>query len=225
MAVNKSKGNMFKEFDTWNVVKGECYHNCSYCYCKKIAKRFNKVQKPVRFDEKELKTNLGSGNSIFVGSSCDMFSDNIPSAWILRVLEHCRKYDNKYLFQTKNPKKLLNYLDEIPKNSVIGTTIESDMDYDDIMGNSPFVKLRAIHMYDISYSFETQITIEPILKFNLSEIVKMIKLTNASVCYIGADSGKNNLPEPSKEEILELIKELSIFTTVKLKSNLNRIIK
>ena len=34
----------------------------------------------------------------------------------------------------------------------------------------------------------------------------------------------NNLPEPSKEKTLKLIKELNKFTEVKIKNNLNRIL-
>ena len=76
--LNKSKGNMY-EFvtHTWNAIKGECYHQCSYCYMKRWGRL-----KPVRLDEKELKTDLGNDNFIFVGSSCDMFAQNIPDEWI-----------------------------------------------------------------------------------------------------------------------------------------------
>lgn len=73
MGLNTSKGNMYEFIThTWNTIKGECYHDCSYCYMK----RFGKLNK-VRFDAKELKTDLGTGNFIFVGSSCDMFAENI----------------------------------------------------------------------------------------------------------------------------------------------------
>ena len=41
---------------------------------------------------------------------------------------------------------------------------------------------------------------------------------------IGADSGGNNLPEPSKEKIIELIFELEKFTKVKQKKNLKRLL-
>ena len=102
MSLNVSKGNMY-EFvtHTYNTVKGQCLHNCSYCY----VKRWGKLN-PVRFDAKELKTDLGSGNFIFVGSSCDMFSTEINQFWIDETLQHLRKFSNKYLFQTKNPARL-----------------------------------------------------------------------------------------------------------------------
>ena len=97
-----------------------------------------------------------------------------PDEWIeKKTLEHCQKFDNKYLFQTKNPKRILNF--KLPK-SVICTTIESDMFYSEIMANSPKPYDRAKHMKMLSdCGFETFVTIEPILDFNLDELVDLIK--------------------------------------------------
>ena len=53
----------------------------------------------------------------------------------------------------------------------------------------------------------------------------MIKYCNPKQVNIGADSGNNNLPEPSKEKVLALIDELQKFTTIHNKSNLKRLLK
>ena len=42
---------------------------------------------------------------------------------------------------------------------------------------------------------------------------------------IGADSGKNKLIEPNKDEILSLSKQLEKFLKVHIKATLNRLIK
>lgn len=220
MGLNKSKGNMYDFIThTWNTIKGECYHDCSYCYMK----RWGKLN-PVRFDEKELKTYLGSGNFIFVGSSCDMFAENIPDEWINKTLDVCDRFNcNSYLFQTKNPERLIGY--DLPKNSVICTTIESDSYYPSIMNNSPEPMQRSLAMNELSQKYITYVTIEPIMDFHLEHFVKMIKRCNPKQVNIGADSGKNNLPEPSKEKVLQLISELQKFTTIHNKSNLSRLFK
>lgn len=122
MGLNISNGNMYDFVThTWNTVKGQCYHDCSYCYMKRWGNL-----KECRFDEKELKTDLGSGNFIFVGSSNDMFSTNIPEWWIRKTLKHCSEFDNKYLFQTKNPDRILDFIDVpvISDKSVVCTTME-----------------------------------------------------------------------------------------------------
>ena len=56
MPLNKSTGNMYDFIThTWNTIKGECPHECSYCYMSRWGK-----QPPLHFDEKELKTDLWS---------------------------------------------------------------------------------------------------------------------------------------------------------------------
>lgn len=204
---------------TWNQVKGSCEHNCSYCYMKRW-----KYLKEQRFDSKELKTDLGSGNYIFVGSSCDLFADNVNSEWIRNTILHCSKHSNKYLFQTKNPANIINYLEELPDDSVVCTTIETNRFYPDIMNASPKPELRALAMSKLTM-VDRYVTIEPIMDFDLPELVDMIKLCSPVQVNIGADSGGHNLPEPSKDKILALIDELSIFTKVVQKTNLSRLLK
>ncbi len=219
MPLNKSKGNMYDFVThTWNPIKGKCYHDCSYCYMKRWGK-----QKPVRLDEKELKTDLGENNFIFVGSSCDMFAIDIPKRWINNILAYCELFNNKYLFQSKNPIRFLNVSGKWP-NTIFCTTIETNRRYYE-MGNGPETLIRAHGLRKISYYIPTYITIEPIFNFDMRPFIELLKLANPKQINIGADSGNNNLPEPPKEKIQDLIKELEKFTKVKLKKNLDRLIK
>jgi DNA repair photolyase len=222
MGLNLSKGNMYEFIThTWNTIKGECYHDCSYCYMKRWGKL-----KPVRFDEKELKTDLGTGNFIFVGSSCDMFAENIPDEWIKKTLKHMEKFDSKYLLQTKNPTRVLDFIDAcvITDKCVICTTIESNRDLLEIKRNSPDVFKRAMAMNELSQIIDTYVTIEPIMDFDMDIMVQLIKECNPKQVNIGADSGRNNLPEPSKEKVLQLVSELQKFTIIHNKSNLQRLL-
>lgn len=216
MALNKSNGNMYEFIThTWNTVKGACLHDCSYCYMKRWG-----ALKPVRFDEKELKTDLGSGNFVFVGSSCDMWADNIPDEWIFKTLSHCNKFEgNSYLFQTKNPRNIRRIL--IP-NSNVCVTLESNIFYPEIMRNSPTPTERFEQMRLIRHPL--YITIEPIMDFDLPEFVEILKECSPIQVNIGADSKRCGLPEPPKEKVIELISELEKFTKVYYKSNLIRIL-
>ena len=216
MSLNKSKGNMYDFIThTWNPIKGKCYHDCSYCYMKRFGK-----QKPIRLDETEYKTDLGQDNLIFVGSSCDMFARDIPHDWIIKTLDRCEKYSgNYYLIQTKNPNNMFKFLYNRNKR-IFKTciTVESNLHYTEIMGKSP-------SPIDRTYAYIDYITIEPILDFDIDLFISMLESCKPKQINIGADSGNNNLPEPPKEKILELITELKKFTKVKLKKNLNRLIK
>lgn len=223
MPLNKSTGNMYDFIThTWNTIKGECPHGCSYCYMKRWGK-----QPSLHFDEKELKTDLGKNNFIFVGSSCDMFAKHIRYDWKIDTLNHCLEFPkNKYFLQTKNPGKLLFFSNGLRMNFSICTTLETNRYYENIMGDTPPPNVRA-HYLSRFFNFNRHITIEPIMDFDLPEFVQLIWRCNPVQVNIGADSSpkRNKLPEPPKEKILELIDELEQFTTVIQKKNLARLLK
>ena len=217
--LNESKGNMYDFVThTWNPIKGACHHMCSYCYMKRWGK-----QKPVRLDEKDLNTYHKGGNFIFVGSSCDMWAKDIPDEWISRVLEKCTIF-NRYFFQSKNPARFLDFTKELPNASVYCTTLETNRHYLDTMMLAPPPLARVKAMMKVTQVKPVYITIEPIMKFDLIEFTQMIKACDPKQVNIGADSQKSGLPEPTGNEVKELIEALSEFTVVHQKSNLKRII-
>ncbi len=213
--LNKQKGNMYGFVThTWNPIKGRCSHACEYCYMKPFWKS------DVHLDEKELKTNLGEGNFIFVGSSTDMFAKDVKFDWICDVLDYIHKFpDNTYLFQTKNPKRFKEFWNRFPESCIYGTTLETNKSSDISKAPDRFLRVRAMKgIYG-----RKMITIEPIIDFDLEEFVATIETIKPEFVNIGADSKGHNLPEPSAEKIGKLIKELKKFTKVNLKENLKRI--
>ena len=89
------------------------------------------------------------------------------------------------------------------------------------MGWSPHPKVRMIAMEKIS--LPKYVNIEPIMNFDLDKMVDLIRQCSPVQVNIGADSGNNHLPEPSKGKVLALIAELEKFTTINRKSNLGRL--
>ena len=217
--LNKQKGNMYGFVThTWNPIRGRCPHKCKYCYM--IPKwDYTKSKKQI-LDEKVLNDNLGEGNYIFVGSSTDMWAEDVPIEWITKVLEKCKKYKNKYLFQTKNPKRFWNFAAGFPKNSILGTTIETNrQELIKDISKAPSVQHRQFYV-----GLEpVMISIEPILDFDLDIMVNWMKDIEPKFISIGADSKRHKLQEPSKQKVETLIKELRKFTEVKLKDNLKRL--
>jgi len=218
MSMNESKGNMYDFVThTWNTVKGECPHGCTYCYMKRWGK-----QRAVYFDKREMKTDLGEGNFIFVGSSCDLFANAIPFEWISKTLEKCRWAEkNQYLFQSKNPARIRTCDDSFPGKTIVCTTIETNRIYS-CMAHAPSPSFRAAGMETIR--FPRYITIEPILDFDLEPLVELVKRCEPVQVNIGADSGRNGLPEPTAFQVAALIDELSKFTTIARKTNLSRLL-
>lgn len=217
MGLNKSVGNMYEWIThTWNPIKG-CNFDCRYCY---IKSRKNYSLKP-RFSDQEAKTYLGYRRFIFVGSMADMFGDWMDSELIKKVIRHCLIFNrNNYLFQSKNPKRFIELLKLFPEKSILGTTIETNRKIGHI-SKAPSTYERAYAMQNIR--FDKEVTIEPILDFDVHDLVLMIKDIQPKFVAIGADSKRHNLDEPSSEKIKELIEELNRFTQVKIKKNLKRI--
>lgn len=219
--LNPSKGNMYPWVThTWNAIKGACPHDCEYCYMKRWG-----TLKPFRLDKKELRQDLGAGGFIFVGSSCDMWAEDIPDEWILKVLAHCTAHaTNRYLFQTKNPGRLLKLKKQIPEDSFLATTIETNRAYPQ-MGRAPAPIMRAQAMMQLrKEGFETVVTIEPIMDFDLEKLRFLVYVCEPKWVNIGANTSKDVvLPEPGWDKIRALVKALEKFTEVKVKSNLERL--
>jgi DNA repair photolyase len=223
VGLRKSKGNMFGWVDyTWNPVKGECPHGCSYCYMKKFGK-----QSPIHQDESEFIPLVNSegkeGNTIFVCSGTDILAEGNPINWMIKTCEHCRAYDNTYLFHTKNPAAFKLFHEILPEKSICAVTIETNRHYAEIMQNAPAPRKRA---EDFVYTpvEKKMITVEPILDFDSYIFLEMITAIHPSQVNIGADSGGNNLPEPEWQKIHELIKGLR-WEGIEVieKANLNRL--
>ncbi|GMO52600.1 MAG: hypothetical protein Pg6C_18360 [Treponemataceae bacterium] len=210
---------------TWKPVKGLCPHGCAYCYMNKIYKRFGKTPAPLHLDERELSVNLGSGNTIFTGSSIDMFAGEMDMNNIHRVLKHIEKFPgNTYFFQTKCTKYMWLQIGSFLPNSILCTTLESNRHYPDIYGNAPHIRERVNYFSAIHNT--KMITIEPVLDFDLPYFLRLIKDCGPiQQVNIGADSGNNHLPEPPPEKLRGLIAELEKFTKVYLKKNLGRLLK
>jgi len=232
MPLRESKGNMYSFLNemsggngyTWNPIRGACLHQCSYCYVPRIMRG---KQGELRLDEKDLRTDLGNGRFIFVGSSTDMWATDVLGEWITEIYCCCLiNINNTYLFQTKNPIRFHGYFFlacKMKENFIYGTTIETNRQYP-CMGKAPDTNERSNAIkYLREQSCRTMITIEPILDFDLDDLIKLIQFASPEWVNIGADSQGHHLPEPSAEKVEALIERLRVFTTVKIKSNLKRI--
>lgn len=228
MPLTKSTGNMYSWVTHMHThLGGKCPHQCSYCYIGKsrygIIPRYEGA---IRIIEKELKVNYGEGKTIFIEHMHDMFADGIPTGYILSILEHCNKYPkNIYVFQSKDTVRMLNFVRFLPPRCMIGTTIETNRNLDTISkAPSPILRMvgmRHSKLYNkIIHKF---VTIEPIMQFDLDVMLMWLTYIQPDFINIGADSKKCRLPEPTKQEVKDLIKGIQdAGLTIRIKNNLNR---
>lgn len=219
MPLNKSKGNMYEWVThTWSPIIG-CIHQCKYCYVKAYR------ELPIKPFIKDYDfPSLGKDRVIFVGHTCDMFGENTPQEWVKKVFNHCQLYpNNKYVFQTKNTLKLVRDFGTLPKNFIVGTTIETNRA--DLLKNfsqapPPIDRAKGLSLI----TGEKFLTIEPIMKFDIDLFIDLLKLAKPDWVNIGADSKRHNLPEPTFKEIQAFVLELEIANIpIRKKINLNRL--
>ena len=226
-----TKGNMYEDaIYRWNVFVG-CKFDC--IYCKKSFQAQMKRQKPMidkngrergcqecydykphfHLDRLYNKLPKTTGDQfIWVGSSGDI--SFIDDSWMLLILKRITECpDRTFFFQTKNPKWFQNW--RFPDNVILGITLESNIPYPDI-SKAPTPWRRDSEFSIIEHPRKI-VTIEPILKFHMTQLFHYITDINPERVYIGYDSKKNKLPEPTLYKVKEFIKELKRITKVKEK--------
>jgi DNA repair photolyase len=228
MPLKKSSGNMYPWVThTHNHLGGECPHRCSYCYVDNP--RFGRPARytgGVRLIAGELSVAYGKGRTIFVENMGDLFAGKVPGDFISLILAHCARWPkNTFVFQTKNPQRYLEFLDEIPAGSLLGTTIETNREIDGISdAPAPFERLKA--MWWLPTQFRRFVTVEPILAFDPAQLVPWLVETKPEFVNIGADSKNHGLPEPTAAEVAALIAALKkCGIEVREKHNLQRLIE
>ena len=229
------EGNMYKDaIKRWNVFVG-CYFGCVYCI--KSFQAQMKRQKP-KYDEKgnlirgcqdcydyiphfhknRLKDKLPRTQGdefIWCCSSSDIYF--AKREWIEMILERVRKDSKRtFFFQSKAPSVFKKY--DFPNNVLLGITLETNRPYQNL-SKAPTPEIRYKDFLNLDHSRKV-VTIEPLMQFDLFEFVMMIKNLSPERIYIGYDSKKSNLNEPSLVKTYKLMKILKIhlpYTKIKTK--------
>jgi hypothetical protein len=123
------------------------------------------------------------------------------------------------LLHTKNPDRALIFKDMVSKNHTLCVTAESDIDHGLSEAPPALKRLEALR----KWPRQKMVTIEPVLRFAPARFADAVLACNPAQVNIGADSGNNNLPEPSQEELKWFIGLISGRTHIHYKENLRRI--
>jgi len=214
--------NMYPEVKTWNPLGGECPHDCEYCYREDLM-RFPANKKKYSGEPRHYKDHLPkTDKTVFVCSMADLFAEDIQPELITSILNICCEVPNTYLLQTKNPGRIHNFIEFLPPKVILGTTIETNRQ-GSYKSNAPSIRERALGLHALG--LPKMVSIEPILDFAVPDLLEIIMYVDPAYVSIGADSKRNNLPEPPAEKVWKLISELRTFTEVRTKSNLGRLLK
>lgn len=233
MPLNKTSGNMYEWVThTWPCLHGACPHDCKYCSTKAMGIRYQQVRDCYegipRFNKRDENINLGTGKSIFVANTSDLFATGVPDEVIEQILSICRRYPtNTYILQSKNPGRMFKWIGVMPPQVLLGTTLETD-DFKIAMEWSkapePWDRVRDMREIKLWHGSKSFITIEPIMRFDLARMLQYLKTAQPDFINIGADSKGTGLPEPSWEEVQALIAGIKAMgIEVREKTNLDRL--
>ncbi|MBU2060081.1 MAG: phage Gp37/Gp68 family protein [Gammaproteobacteria bacterium] len=108
---------------TINPVKGLCPMACSYCYARRMYKRF-KWNPEIRLDEMAIAgiESMKAGSKIFWGSTIELFHDSIPWEYLQFVFGIVNCYPKLiHIVLTKQPQNLIKW-SPFPENCWVGVT-------------------------------------------------------------------------------------------------------
>ncbi len=203
-----------------NPLGGDCY-GCIYCYIhgpkgmrKRIPRLKEKYSGDFRLYPGKLKEmiKLKSDKPCFFCDSIDYLHRNNPDENVLEIWDAIKRNRNViFISVTKNPGRYNNLIEYIPKNMILGFTLESNLSYP-FISKAPDQQDRIselIALVDMMeyYNLKNELfaSIEPVLKFELFRFRDIIKRINPKFgIAIGYDNHNNRLPEPSLKDTLAL---------------------
>ena len=198
---------------TWNPVVG-CYHACSYCWARRMAHRLRcpwcKIFEPHFHKERLRPFRPRQETTIFVVDMGDLWGAWVPDEWIEQVLAIAGRSSRKamFFFETKNPIRYFEFIDDIPKSATLSTTIETDLSYvAKKFSSAPSPYERYVAIRNISWPVK-HVSIEPVMRFSPELVDWLSEIDGLKAVSIGYDNYGHKLPEPPLESVQRLIEEL-----------------
>jgi len=203
---------------TINPVKGLCPMACSYCYARRMYKRFHwnpeiRLQPYWWNDLAELKP-----SRIFVGSTIELFGNWVKPEWLTQILRMCKAHKkHTFIFLTKQPWELIKS-SPFSDNCWVGVSADTMVAYQAARNILPDIQARVRF-----------ISFEPLLERVIMTDTAYVTPLSKHFCdwvIIGAQTPYSPKTAPQKEwvdEIIDTCDEMGI--PVFLKNNLRPVLK
>lgn len=215
---------MFKSITrTWNPVTG-CNFACPYCWARRLAEGRLKRYYPMGFvpeiHTERFNEQFKQGETIFVCSMGDIAWASVNV--LLQLLGRIKQFPKTdFLLCSKNPSIFWHGGFHEP-NIILGTTIETNRDMP-LLG-SALVRSGRFEVMSHLPHHRRFVSIEPILDFDVGELVRWVRTISPEIVEVGADSLHNNLTEPPWIKVDMLLESLRGFVpTVIEKDGLGRL--
>ena len=210
--------NMYADAKTWSPFKG-CKFDCTYCVpsFQKQAKRqkqncmdcyrYTPHFHPERLDK------IPSAKIVFVCGNADIAFAN--ASQVTQIIDAIKKHNARtgsrktFYLQSKRPACLAPYLEQLPENVIILTTLETNRDEDyEKVSKAPVPSERYKQFLALEYPRKA-VTVEPVMDFDVDVFSKWILKIRPEYVWLGFDSRDCGLPEPTEAKMREFTAILS----------------
>ena len=178
---------------TINPVKGLCPMACSYCYARRMYKRFH-WDETVRFEPEQAFVdafNALAGSKIFVGSTMELFGDWVKPNWLEQVMGWPKALPNKtFIFLTKQPQNLPK---QFPDNCWVGVSATDERMYVNAM----------VHLIGVEAKIKF-VSFEPLLS-HIDNMLLKNTLPAIDWVIIGQQTPQNKKTQPKIEWVKEIV--------------------
>lgn len=197
---------MYDDTTTWSPFKG-CNWDCLYCrpsFQQQAKRQKHLCLRCYTYTPHEHPERLGripSAKIVFVAGNGDIcFAD---PGYTRRILDAIRaknltRPQTTYYLQSKQPGCFGQFLDELPPNIVLVTTLETNRDAGyDAVSKAPPPSERYRQFAALDYPRKV-VTIEPVMDFDLGEFSQWMLDLRPQYIWLGFNSrpGQVALPEP-----------------------------
>jgi len=203
---------------SWNPVVG-CGYNCIYCkpsfqdliawlgrmHGCELCQQYSPHEHPERLKR------IPSDRAIFVCEDSDIaFADPKFMDKILVTMRKDKRKNRIWFVQSKNPICLGRYLGQLPENTYLLTTLETNRDegYERI-SKAPKPSVRYRDFLGLQWE-KKMVTVEPVLDFDSPIFTEWIESLKPQAVFIGYNSHPEavHLPEPDNKKTWQLIHDL-----------------
>jgi len=201
-----------------NPIKGLCPVACSYCYARKMYKRFH-WDENIRFEPEQAFVdafNAPAGSKIFVGSTMELFGDWVKSHnWLEQIMDWPKVMPNKtFIFLTKQPQNLPKVF---PDNCWVGVSSTNNFTYlgdlKNVKAKVKFISFEPLLSWDMGLIHQRETFHEILNKLGITWVI------------IGQQTPQNKKTMPKVEWIKDIVTacdkaEIPVFLKNNLKQSL-----
>ena len=211
--------------EQWNPYVG-CNFDCAYCmtsFQAQLKRQKHRCLRCYRFEPHEHADRLDAplprtqfSEFVFTCSNGDVAFCRTP--YLRKIAARMKATPaTTFLLQSKNPKTFGRV--EWPGNVVLGTTIETNRDeLCRAISKAPPPSSRIRDLAAIDHRSK-MLTLEPVMRFDLKVLLGWVERIQPAVVWLGFDSRRTDLPEPTRDEVRELAWQIGLLgIAVRLKT-------